>query len=286
LDFLELRFIGCAKGVKGVDLTETEVPGMKRFMPFGDWHPVALLAIVLAFVLIQALASPAQRFWAWNGVMALLGLFALIAGHAVTGLWLGVLIDTRNKVSLARFQMLLWTILILSGFLTAVMVNIDLVQPQPLAVAIPPELWLLMGISTTSLIGSPLIISAKKSRAVKEEEKVRALRALIRQAVDTSKVTILGQLVVNETPEAAHWTDMFRGTETGNIGQLDLGKVQMFFFTLILVLAYGSALTTLFQSGKGAISALPTVDGGMLALLGISHAGYLLNKALPHSDST
>lgn len=264
---------------------ETETSLIERGSPWKGFHTAALLAIVLAFVLIEGFASPAQRFWAWIAIMALLALFAIIAGQGTTGLWLGLLIDTRNKVSLARFQMLLWTILILSGFLTAVMVNIDLGQPQPLAIAIPPELWLLMGISTTSLIGSPLIISAKKSRPAKEEEKARALRALIRQAVDISKVAILGQLVVNQTPETARWSDMFRGTETGNVGQLDLGKVQMLFFTLILVLAYASALAALFQRGGGAITALPRVDAGMLALLGISHAGYLVNKALPHSES-
>ena len=181
--------------------------------------------------------------------------------------------------------MILWTILILSAYLTAVMVNVDLKRPEPLSIVIPPDLWLLMGISTTSLIGSPLILSAKKARETKEPDKQRALKALTRQAVDTGKVAIMGQLVVNQTPEVARLADMFQGSETGNVGLLDLGKVQMFFFTLIIVLAYASALSTLFQQGRGPIQALPVVDGGMLALLGISHAGYLVNKALPHSDS-
>lgn len=266
-------------------MVETEMPKTRGTAPLGDCHLAALLAIVLAFVLIQALAAPAQRFWAWNAILVLLGLFALVVGHAVNGLWLGALIDSRNKVSLSRFQMLLWTILILSAFLTAVMVNIDLGREQPLAVALPPELWLLMGISTTSLVGSPLIIGVKKRTPVNEAEKSRALSALIRQAVDTSKVAILGQVVVNEAPEEARWSDLFRGTETGNVGQIDLGKVQMFFFTLVLVLAYGSALAALFRQGSGVITSLPTLDTGMLALLGISHAGYLLNKTLPHGES-
>lgn len=265
-------------------MVESEMPKARGVEPLGDWHLAALLAILLGFVLIQALPAPAQRFWAWNVILVLLGLFGLITGHAITGLWLGLLIDTRNKVSLSRFQMVLWTILILSAYLTAVMVNIDLGQAQPLAIALPPELWLLMGISTASLVGSPLIISAKKRTPAKEEEQTRALSALIRQAVDTSKIAILGQLVVNEAPEAANWSDMFRGTETGNVGQLDLGKIQMFFFTLVLILAYGSALSALFRSSSGVITSLPTIDPGMLALLGISHAGYLVNKALPHSE--
>ena len=129
------------------------------------------------------------------------------------------------------------------------------------------------------------MIPRGESREANADDKQRALDALNRQAVDTSKVAIVGQLVVNQTPEVAHLADMFQGSETGNAGLLDLGKVQMFFFTLIIVLAYASALSALFQQGRGPIQALPVIDGGMLALLGISHVGYLVNKALPHSDS-
>jgi hypothetical protein len=249
------------------------------------WHSISLGIIVGILVMMESLVPASTRLWMWFGTMALLTLFGIIAGQGVTGQGLGLLIDTRNKASLARFQMVVWTILILSAYLTAVMVNVDLKQSEPLAIAIPPDLWLLMGISTTSLIGSPLILSAKKAREVKEPDKQRALNALVRQAVDTDKVTIIGQLVVNQTPEVARLADMFQGSETGNVGLLDLGKVQMFFFTLIIVLAYASALSALFQQGRVPIQALPVIDGGMLALLGISHAGYLVNKALPHSDS-
>lgn len=256
-----------------------------RASPWTTKHSLSLLSLVAGLILLESVMPAADRLWLWYGSMILLALFGIIAGKAVTGQWLGLLIDTRNKVSLARFQMVVWTILILSAYLTAVMVNVDLRQPEPLAIAIPPDLWLLMGISTTSLIGSPLILSAKKARESKEPDKQRALNALSRQAVDTGKVTIIGQLVVNQTPEVARWADMFQGSETGNVGLLDLGKVQMFFFTLIIVLAYASALSALFQQGRGPIHALPVIDGGMLALLGISHAGYLVNKALPHSDS-
>lgn len=249
------------------------------------WHSLSLIGIVMLLVGMEGFVPATLRLWMWLAIMLLLELFGIIAGHGVTGQWLGLLIDARNKVSLARFQMTLWTILILSAYFTGVMVNVDLKRPEPLSIAIPPDLWLLMGISTTSLIGSPLILSAKKARESKEPDKERALAALNRQAVDTGKVTIVGQLVVNQTPETARWADMFQGSETGNVGQLDLGKMQMFFFTVILVLAYASALSTLFQQGAGPVLALPAIDGGMLALLGISHAGYLVNKALPHSDS-
>ncbi len=266
------------------ELAATAAEEMPRSF-WRTWHSVSLIGIVMVLVIMEGFVPANLRLWMWLAIMLLLTLFGIIAGNGVTGLWLGLLIDTRNKVSLARFQMILWTILILSAYLTGVMVNVDLKRPEPLSIAIPPDLWLLMGISTTSLIGSPLILSAKKARESKEPDTQRALEALTRQAVDTGKVTIVGQLVVNQTPDTAKLADMFQGSETGNVGQLDLGKVQMFFFTLILVLAYASALSILFQRSTAVILSLPTIDGGMLALLGISHAGYLVNKALPHSDS-
>lgn len=253
--------------------------------PWTAWHSLAV-GLILALLFLAELLLPLQlRLWAWIASLALLALFAVIAGHGVTGLWLGLLIDMRNKLSLSRLQMTLWTILILSAFLTAALSNIDEGHSSPLSITVPPELWLLMGISTASLIGSPLILNLKKSRAASEEDKARTLEQLARQAVDIAKVAIYGQLVVNQTPETARLSDLFRGSETGNAWQLDLGKLQMFFFTLILVLAYGSALAALFGSTADKIEALPALDAGMLTLLGISHAGYLVNKALPQAES-
>jgi hypothetical protein len=97
-------------------------------------------------------------------------------------------------------------------------------------------------------------------------------------------VQVVGQVVVNEQPEDAHWSDMFQGSETGSKAHLDLGKVQMFIFTLILALAYGAALAGMFADVHGKIAELPGLGAGMVILLGLSHAGYLANKVLPNGD--
>ena len=268
----------CLEQIRGLNAQEG------RGSTWTIWHSASLLGILAAVFIVELLLPAPTRLWTWVSILALLSMFGVVAGHGVTGLWLGLLIDTRNKVSLSRLQMTLWTILILSGFLAAVITNIDGGQPEPLSIAIPPELWLLMGISTTSLIGSPLIVGIKKNRTVSEDEKARVLGQLSRQSINPAQVAIRGQLVVNENAEAARIADLFQGAETGNAGQLDLGKLQMFFFTLVLLFAYGTALAALFKTSGGKITALPAMDTGMLALLAISHAGYLVNKALPHSE--
>ena len=191
----------------------------------------------------------------------------------------GVLIDTRNKVSLSRFQLVLWTVVILSGYLTAVLVNLDLGQSLPLNITIPPEVWVLMGISTTSLVGSPLLLNLKRAQLASDADREQALQQLAQQSVDTAAVQIQGVVVQNTTLRAAQWSDLFRGSQTHDAGQVDLGKLQLFFFTLVLVLAYSAALLALFGRDAGPIASLPVPDGGTLVLLGISHAGYLVNKA-------
>jgi hypothetical protein len=48
---------------------------------------------------------------------------------------------------------------------------------DPLAIAIPEQLWLLMGISTTALVASPLIRSTK--RDVRARERDEAMLTLV-----------------------------------------------------------------------------------------------------------
>lgn len=103
--------------------------------------------------------------------------------------------------------------------------------------------------------------------------------------MDTNKVDVQGSLVVNQSPDDAGWADLFRGEDVGNAGHLDLGKIQMFYFTLIIVFAYGAAIAEMFESSRFGITKFPLLSSGTVALLGISHAGYLANKAVTRDAS-
>src|SRR5687768_2065041 len=120
-------------------------------------HTVALGVIVIAIGVIGIslprsggqLALIGQRtVLAWLAIAALMAAFAAVAGHGVTGFARGVLIDERHRVTLGRLQMLIWTVLVLSAYLTAALANIGRGAGSPLSVDIPSELWLAMGIST------------------------------------------------------------------------------------------------------------------------------------------
>ncbi|HSS77968.1 MAG TPA: hypothetical protein VLV54_14655 [Thermoanaerobaculia bacterium] len=275
--------------------------------------PMLLAAIVVLILLVAYLTEhrflflPAiQRPFAFLVIIVLLTLFALLAGRTVTGLFWGLLIDDRNKMSLSRFQTALWTVVVVSAILVAAFSNVGLegqgkitkdkagkrtltlgkqelllAGDGPLDFEIPQDLWLVLGISVASLVGSPMIRQGKKDQQPKPEELAKTESTLKTQGQDVAHE---GLVIVNTKPADARWGDLFQGEETGNGAHLDLGKVQNFYFTLILVFAYGAALAALFAKPEP-IVALPAFSQGAVALLGISHAAYLANKARPQSQT-
>lgn len=255
------------------------------------WHTFGLLGTLVAVLVVGVLAPP---FVAWLLTMLLLVVFLAVAGQGVTGEWRGALIDDRNRMSLSRFQMCAWTVLILAGFLAAALSNVALGDvADPVAVGIPEQLWLLMGISTTSLVGSPLIRSTKRERKPDAEQAERTFRQLAhrrgiaassdaKSAQESVEMATRGVELVNLRTEDAAWSDLVRGEEVGNGASLDLGKVQNLYFTVVLLIAYAVVLASALREG-GPIMQLPDLDAGMIALLGISHAGYLTFKAVPHT---
>lgn len=246
-------------------------------------HTLGTIGMVAGIIVVGLLSDPISALFSWLIILALLTGFVVVAGHGVTGLALGCFIDGRNRMSLARLQTILWTVVVLSAFLAAALIRISREDvSDPLSIGIPEQLWVVMGISITSLVGSPLILSTKKTKNPQEQELRTTLVNLEKQGEGTSDggVTHVGQVITKTDPAKASVSDLFRGDETSDAAQLDLGKIQMFYFTLALVIAYGVQLGSLFQGGDQ-LGALPELSSGVVALLGISHAGYLANKATP-----
>jgi len=266
-----------------------------------------LWTVVMILIPVAILAGGwfFRPIWGWLTVMALLLVFIVVAGRQIVGLWRGALIDDRNKISLSRFQTVLWTVLVISAFLVTALHNIRTKQADPLNIDVPPELWILLGISVTSLVGSGLIKQEKsksvpqpdsarlafKARGVEPEKIVRAGNELVTTtdptaAASTGTVLAKGVLAVNDAPDKSSWLDMFRSEEIGAMGRLDLGKIQMFYFTIIIVFSYAVALGSLFVNTPGKITAFPAISQSVIALLGISHAAYLTNKTVSRTPTT
>ena len=219
----------------------------------------------------------------WSIIFLITTGFLFFIGNKINKRYSGVLIDERNKYSLSRFQIVVWTVIVLSAYATACIYNMWNNIQNPLSIAIPEELWLLMGISTTSLVGSPLILSTKTGKPDKKERDRNKRILNPKKVPKDEKQTNKNLIMVNETPQGASVSDMFRGDETGNFAQIDISKVQLFYFTLLLVIVYTVALANKFIYDPGKITEFPPLDMGMIALFGISNAGYLTYKGAKHS---
>ena len=173
--------------------------------------------------------------------------------------------------------------MVLSGYAAAVLANLRDHPSTAFDVAVPQELWLALGVSAVSLVGSPLIKTRKKeSGTPKGSEELRA-RERLRAPQVQAGVRTEGVLVTFDDAKAASWRDLFEGEEVGNLGLVELGKLQMFLFTLLLVSGYALSLYRHFVAPPYPITSLPDLSAGAIALLGVSHAGYLADKSVPHT---
>lgn len=246
---------------------------------------IAIFSIVAILLLFRCMdLAPNQM---WYSLLALALLLQGALGKALCGTWKGVLIDERNVVSLSRVQMLLWTTLILTAILAAVLGNITN-KNAVLAVNgylpdIPAHLWMLMGISTGSLLASPLLLQPQKTSQQATDKTV--LELLVQQGYQADQISLNGPLFQNLSARQARWSDLITGEQTGNCAYLDVARLQMCFLTLIAVVIYTLLLNKMLAQSP-LITALPDLNDGLLFVIGISHGGYLLSKASQNSPLT
>lgn len=212
-----------------------------------------------------------ERLAAWLLTVAAIVILCCCIGMAIKNSWTGVIESARNRVSLSRLQMFVWTVLVLSGFLTAAASNFYLSRDMTaLSIVIPPELLAAMGIASASLVAAPALVSLKAVPApAAAAAAAQGVSAGIHRRADSA---------------VAGWLDIFRGDEQGNCDTPDLSKIQQFLITLGLVALYGALLGQMFLN-PGGIEQLPALGENFVWLLGISHAGYLAYKAVPHPAS-
>jgi hypothetical protein len=280
-----------------------------------------VFAAVFPFSLAQWSPQTLKDHPMYAGIPTIISLaFAcVLLGGKFLGCRQGILVDRRNMMSLSKLQILIWTLLAVSGFITLAALKMANNIQNPLDVGIPETVWAVMGISTASFVGSPFLkndnmkgdIKNDKGKPLDEEKKKLVLIDLNKdKEEDSGKKEARGSEVVNKYPWQANFSDLFRGEEIGNSEMPDLGKIQMFLFTIITSIAYAALIynlikmipektpeiialqhspvittnATLQLQLQGKISDaydLPDISAGIAALLGISNAGYLASKSVP-----
>jgi hypothetical protein len=251
----------------------------------------AWIVFLLAAIFFGGILVPPG--WNLLVIIGALLLVMLALGHAVVQRPLGVLIDEQNIMSLSRFQMAVWTVVVIASYFAYALMRmksagfaaIDLKSTaDPLNVVIDPHLLVLMGISATSFVASPLILGTKKDQTPDPAAVVKT--ALVAgESLEDVETNRQGTLYANSSINDARVTDMFQGDEVGNTMHLDMAKVQMFFFTVIAALAYLILVFRNLKTPGQDLSSLPTLSDGVVYALGISHAGYLASKGLDHTPT-
>lgn len=134
---------------------------MQAKMPF--WLILLLIAAIMVVGLVGDF-SPQAR---WVAILAMIAGFLVLIGMRLNGRWDGILIDSRFKMSLARFQICLWTLVVFSAFFTIALERNRRTADEnfdPLKIVFPAQLLLALGISTASLAGASVIKNVKKER--------------------------------------------------------------------------------------------------------------------------
>ena len=171
----------------------------------------------------------------------LVGLAAAI-GRVTLKNMTGLLIDSRGRYSLTHFQVVVWTLIILSAYL-AVLVNS---QFDASKLKIGEQLLALMGIAAGSAVLSAGVKAAK-------------------DASDSAKVAKCDN--AHPAKFSQIWLE-----EEGDLADkvVSITKYQGFIFTLVALVFFIS----LAAKAQG----MPELPEDLVWLLGISHAGYVGGK--------
>lgn len=252
---------------------------------------VALVVpVTLLLMQQQAPASKAldwSRLYAWG--CCLIGLISLmaVAGYEVRGRVWGVLIDERNRYSLSRLQISLWTVLVLASLYVVFIANTvrGTASFEALNVNIDPNLVILMGFSIASFVAAPLALSRKADQTASAEELDKANSNLVPAQNLSMQPSTVGRLLVKGAAADARLADLIKGEDVGNASVIDLPRTQMLLITLVVVTAYGAAMLSLLGHGDWLLDKLPVLSQTLLLLILVSHGGYLVGKLVPTTNS-
>jgi hypothetical protein len=239
---------------------------------------VAIVAIAPRFAVHNAIAV------LWVELAALTAL-AIAVGVSVTHRYWGILINERNVMSLSRFQAVLWTVLILADYATILLgrawQGMSLVDAKDL---LRPDLLMLMGISYASAVGTSIVHANKAGKPTPVNAVSDAQANLNDKAGNFTAAQ--GVMYKNKDLSDANVGDMFQGDELADAHTTDLSKVQMFFFTIVSAVVFLGTADAMFTNMKSIGDVLiPQLPENLIALMGISHAAYLSNKAVTRTQS-
>ena len=254
------------------------------------WAALPLVVIGVGLPVAAAQLGSEYRGYAFLGVLVLLAAELGVIGWLVNERPIGAFVDSRNCLSLSKLQAGAWTVVVLSALATIAVFNI-LAQASTggsvtdLDITIPGELLLAMGISATSLVAAPALMSVKVDQDPTARSVAKAARRKATLHTGAPTGVTEGIVPTNAAPRDASWANLVTGDEVGNFNSPDLGKIQQLLITVLLLGCYTGYVFINLSTRAAPIHALPALDKSFVWLLGISHASYLAYKAAPHTET-
>jgi hypothetical protein len=191
------------------------------------------------------------QIWWLVSLLALL-ILAIWIGRQTGRGTLGILIDGRGRYSLTHFQIVLWTLVILSSAL-GVLISKGF---EPTNFGLSTQLLGLMGISAGSAVLSTGVKGAKDA-AGSTANVARAGAFTLSNGTATTIAPRVAQMWLEEEGDQADKA-------------VSITKYQNFIFTLVIL---GFYVTIACTTGG-----LPVLPDNVVWLIGISHAGYVGGK--------
>jgi hypothetical protein len=235
-----------------------------------------------------------------NVQMFLLGFgiagLVLALGLGTKARLLGVWIDERNRVSLARAQVTLWTVVALAGYGTAALYNSGLGGATAFPM-IPAAIAAALGISFAAPAISALILKTKDFGAAGSPSDL--IKRVGQRAPDDNDFRNRGGLVdvddqspleIRDKPSDASIADVFLGELASQANSADISRLQNVTFTITLVMGYAAMLVNQLgaipvETILSGVPALPDPGGPFTAVLLASHAAYLGTKAYKGAEA-
>lgn len=256
---------------------------------------------------IRQSAVPGLISLGWPMAMMMAGIVGLgiALGLGTKGEVFGIWINEQKRMSLARAQVSVWTVVILGGYTAVALFNagmvgglvryvlalpdkMSLLAPFP---SLPSALLAALGISVASPMISALIMK-NKPKAGNVTVDLAGSDARNDGVLRFFSGKTSG-LAVNATEQQASLADLFLGEEEANKSIVDISRLQNVIFTTMLSFGYGAFLFGIardidykevfdaLSSGHVLLASLPDPGSTFTELLGLSHATYLVTKAAP-----
>jgi hypothetical protein len=202
-----------------------------------------LLAAVLAFAALAA-------------AFALLYLVSRKLFPDVRNPLLCVISTRRGVASLSQFQIMLWTLVVLTASVYVIALAGDLI-------VITPGTLILLGIS-----GATVVIA--KAKASRSSEPVGAPAAPAEEAAAVAGAAAVQAQTpaTNGRTRRPRWSDLVMDEINGQ--ELDVTRVQMLLFTLVTATFVALKVMTSYE--------IPDIPDGFLILMGISNGVYVSSK--------